>query len=85
MEGNLAHQSLIIHHSLFTKVIAILLIISMTLLFIPFPIEASWQPVQQSVDGFIEMLDQIDGQDTFTPEAQQGNTIFGKVTSAFGN
>lgn len=79
-----ACQSLKIHHSTFAKIIAILLIISMTLLFIPFPIEAAWQPVNQSIDSFVEMLDHIDGHNNFTPGAKPGENIIGKISDAFG-
>lgn len=80
----MAYQSLKIHHSAFAKVVAVLLIISMTLLFIPFPIEAVWQPVQQGVDGFVEVLDQMDGHNNFTPGKNSNAPIAAKIYNAFG-
>lgn len=80
----MVYQSLKIHHSIFAKVTAIILIISMTLLFIPFPIEAAWQPVERGIDSFVEMLDQIDGNNNFTPGEKPGENIIGKISDAFG-
>ena len=80
----MAYQSLKIHHSTFAKVIAILLIISMTLLFIPFPIEAAWQPINKSIDGIVELLDQVDGHNNFTSGKNAGEPIAGKIYNAFG-
>ncbi len=56
----------------------------MTLLFIPFPIEAAWQPVEHGVDSVVELIDQLDGQNNFVPGKQSGENVVGKIANAFG-
>lgn len=72
-------------HSWFIKVVAIMLIISITLLWIPFPVSETPTPVEQTVDSGVEVVDQMDGQNDFTPGQASGQNTFQKVSKAFGN
>lgn len=70
------------HHAWFVKVVAIFLILSITLLWIPFPVTTT--PVEQTVDSGIEATDQMDGENNFTSGSQHGQNTMQKLFSAFG-
>jgi hypothetical protein len=69
-------------HSWFIKVIAIVLMISITLLWIPFPVMST--PIEQTVDNGVEVVDQMDGQNNFTSGKQHGQNTMQKLFTAFG-
>ncbi|MBP9719408.1 MAG: hypothetical protein KBD46_02980 [Candidatus Levybacteria bacterium] len=71
-------------HPWYVKVIAIVLILSITLLWIPFPVSETPSVVEQTVDSGVDVVDQMDGQNNFTPGATAGQNTFQKVSAAFG-
>lgn len=72
-----------IHHSKIAKIVAVLLIISVILFLIPFPVMAVESPTEQGVDQAVNILDQIDGHDNFKPGRIHGQNTFQKIVSAF--
>ena len=71
-------------HTRLAKIIALLLIVSLILFIIPFPVAVVQAPVEQGVDQVVNSLDQVDGQDNFIPGKRVGQSTAQKVLSAFG-
>lgn len=71
-------------HSKWIKVVAVILIISLVLFLIPFPVAVEESVPEQGVDQVVNSLDQVDGQNNFTPGKIKGQNTLQKVVTAFG-